>query len=178
MDLLSHRFRICPPPTAWSNEDKAKVVEMFTQGYSMGKIAESLPGSRTRSSIAGLLKRLRQTVCLESRVLGRPRKHDPKKRATRKPFQMQMPKRAFVIVAPVKKHRMRLKLIDNPIAVTFAELQVGHCKFPLGDPRQSDFRFCGASRLDGKPYCQKHAEMAFRCYEVPIRRLGVRLYSR
>lgn len=37
--------------------------------------------------------------------------------------------------------------------VTFADLEPHHCKFPIGDPRDLAFRFCGQERLPGRPYC-------------------------
>ncbi|RAI16226.1 GcrA family cell cycle regulator [Rhodoblastus acidophilus] len=36
------------------------------------------------------------------------------------------------------------------------------CHFPLGDPRNEDFRFCGAAKpVEGGPYCADHAQLAY-----------------
>ncbi len=37
-------------------------------------------------------------------------------------------------------------------------LKAGACRWPLGDARDDDFRFCGAARGLG-PYCAEHARM-------------------
>ena len=36
------------------------------------------------------------------------------------------------------------------------------CRWPIGDPRQADFHFCGAPQLAGRPYCELHWRMAFQ----------------
>jgi hypothetical protein len=75
-------------------------------------------------------------------------------------------------VPKVKKQRVRLRLIDDQNQVTFAQLEPHHCRWPIGDPRQSDFRFCGCKRLTGKPYCEEHVVKAGKMYEsgsTPVR---------
>ena len=44
--------------------------------------------------------------------------------------------------------------------VTFFELEPHHCRFPIGDPKTEEFRFCGALRLDNMPYCAHCLEIA------------------
>jgi GcrA cell cycle regulator len=36
------------------------------------------------------------------------------------------------------------------------------CRWPIGDPQQSDFHFCGRSKVVGLPYCEFHARRAFQ----------------
>ena len=33
------------------------------------------------------------------------------------------------------------------------------CKFPIGDPKSPDFRFCNEMRLVGSPYCAGHTTL-------------------
>jgi len=35
------------------------------------------------------------------------------------------------------------------------------CLWPFGDPSESDFHFCGAESVAGKPYCREHASRAY-----------------
>jgi hypothetical protein len=44
--------------------------------------------------------------------------------------------------------------------VTFLELEPHHCRYPIGDPKTKEFRFCGALRLDNMPYCARCLEIA------------------
>ncbi|WP_419909343.1 GcrA family cell cycle regulator [Hoeflea sp.] len=42
------------------------------------------------------------------------------------------------------------------------ELTEKTCKWPIGDPLQDDFYFCGAECDEGAPYCTYHAKLAFQ----------------
>jgi GcrA cell cycle regulator len=45
---------------------------------------------------------------------------------------------------------------------TVATLERNDCRWPIGDPRQPDFHFCGAPKLPDRPYCEIHWRMAFQ----------------
>jgi GcrA cell cycle regulator len=45
---------------------------------------------------------------------------------------------------------------------TLATLDQNDCRWPIGDPKEADFHFCGAHKLAGRPYCQTHWQMAFQ----------------
>jgi GcrA cell cycle regulator len=36
------------------------------------------------------------------------------------------------------------------------------CKWPIGDPTEDDFHFCGLPSVTGKPYCEHHVAIAFQ----------------
>jgi GcrA cell cycle regulator len=36
------------------------------------------------------------------------------------------------------------------------------CKWPIGDPREADFHFCGGPRVPGMPYCEGHCKRAYQ----------------
>jgi GcrA cell cycle regulator len=40
-------------------------------------------------------------------------------------------------------------------------LERRHCRWPLGDPRDRDFRYCGGKRLSGFPYCAEHVRLGY-----------------
>lgn len=51
----------------------------------------------------------------------------------------------------------------TPEPVTIMELRDFMCRWPLGDPTQAEFRFCGARRpIGGGPYCACHAALAYQ----------------
>ncbi len=35
------------------------------------------------------------------------------------------------------------------------------CQWPLGDPGDPDFGFCGGPAVPGRPYCEEHCAMAY-----------------
>ena len=51
--------------------------------------------------------------------------------------------------------------LNDPIdcdAVALEDLEPHHCRWPIGDPQSSNFRFCGKRRRLGASYCQEHWE--------------------
>jgi len=40
-------------------------------------------------------------------------------------------------------------------------LSASTCRWPIGDPGDTEFHFCGERSLDGKPYCSAHASIAY-----------------
>jgi hypothetical protein len=41
------------------------------------------------------------------------------------------------------------------------DLKPHQCKWPIGDPAQPGFGFCGGRRAHGLPYCEAHASTAY-----------------
>jgi ribosome-associated translation inhibitor RaiA len=56
-------------------------------------------------------------------------------------------------------------LIDGVLPVDLTE---GMCRWPIGDPREEDFMFCGRNIRAGSPYCAQHTAMA---YQTPRKEL-------
>jgi GcrA cell cycle regulator len=45
---------------------------------------------------------------------------------------------------------------------TLQQLTEGMCRWPIGDPQQADFHFCGRNKVTGLPYCEAHARRAYQ----------------
>lgn len=41
------------------------------------------------------------------------------------------------------------------------DLTLDMCHWPVGDPKDDDFHFCGKKVIDGKPYCPLHCAFAY-----------------
>ncbi len=54
--------------------------------------------------------------------------------------------------SPKPKKEKQLSLVD---------LGPNCCRWPIGDPRDPGFHFCGKKALPGKPYCPEHAAVAY-----------------
>jgi len=59
--------------------------------------------------------------------------------------------------------------IDLPVpkrakkkVVTTIALTIDTCRWPFGDPTASDFHYCGALPLVGRPYCDKHDAQSYQ----------------
>ncbi len=73
-----------------------------------------------------------------------------------------------------KAHRLGLSGRPSPIrkkskGVTILDLTERMCKWPIGDPKHADFRFCGKPSVPGMPYCPEHCAMA---YQTPGKKKG------
>ena len=163
--------------TPWTKEEIELAIELFKQGKSQTEIGKKL--HRSANSVAGKINRSRKSgVDFPRRVIEYKKKKEPVAAKPKKAARKEPPKVVEAPPPPIEKvKRVRLKLIDSDTAVTFAELEHHHCRYPMGDPRQSDFRFCGCNRLVGKPYCEAHAVIAGRQY-VPSSRVGLPPHTR
>jgi GcrA cell cycle regulator len=47
-------------------------------------------------------------------------------------------------------------------------LKEAMCRWPIGDPGEPEFHFCGRKSVSGHPYCDYHARMAYQ--PMPARR--------
>lgn len=161
--------------THWTDERVEVLKAMWADGVHCSVIAAELGGIST-NAVIGKAHRLglpphkdsnqsRMAAAAEDRVK-RPRiKPPPVPRSkVTNPFGLNG-------VSKLTAHRKTVALPDMPPdvgdnPVTLMELQDHHCRWPLGDPGKSDFRFCGGERQDGEPYCTRHCRIAYRPLEV------------
>lgn len=158
-------------------EDDQKIIDLFNTGHSMGFISNQFK-NRSRSAIAGRITRLRnklnesglkpvrgRTPKIRVKAVNTPSK--PRLIASLPPTEIQ-PSVTTKDELPPPQKRMRLRMVDTDTTeVTLQELELHHCKWPKGDPRHSDFRFCGAPRIsesERTPYCKEHTLLAGRQY--------------
>jgi len=45
--------------------------------------------------------------------------------------------------------------------ISILDLKLNTCRWPIGDPTDADFHFCGENTVVGKPYCAKHCTQAY-----------------
>jgi GcrA cell cycle regulator len=51
---------------------------------------------------------------------------------------------------------------DNGSHVTVLTVNDRMCRWPVGDPSENDFHFCGHKPKNGSPYCEAHARKAYQ----------------
>jgi GcrA cell cycle regulator len=64
----------------------------------------------------------------------------------------------------------RLALLSQaptPLLIGVLTLRDGMCRWPVGEPKQPGFGFCGHSQVPGMSYCGHHARVA---YQPAVRR--------
>lgn len=108
-----------------------------TGEHSMRDIAKILGHGLTRNAVGGKLDRMNITVIAKASTQGRVKSTRPPRSKIMAAVQNDPPDPE---ATPVKN----------------GELEYHHCKFPIGDPATTEFRFCGGKRRVPLPYCGKH----------------------
>ena len=154
---------------AWT-EDRVEVLKkLWAEGHSASQIAKEL-GGVTRNAVIGKVHRLGLSGrATPSRPVKRPpRLARPKPRIqpdgtviTPKPQRTA----AEPDLKPNEKVAMLAALPPKPLAdgeaATILTLRDSMCKWPIGDPADPKFAFCGRKSTSG-PYCAEHAKVAFQ----------------
>ena len=151
---------------AWTEDRVEILTKLWAEGLSASQIAKRL-GGVTRNAVIGKVHRLGlsgrakpsrpKTV---SKTRSAPKRVAAKPRAPRKP--------APVVQAPPPPPPVEAKPLPNGEYATILTIRDHMCKWPIGDPSASDFRFCGRRVKSGEPYCEAHCSVAYQ----PSRRRG------
>ena len=134
---------------AWTEQMVEDLKKMWHEGLTTGEIGKRLGVSK--NSIVGKVHRLQ--------LSGRPspiKKKDEiseEKAAPAKPAKEE--KFEPVAKMPVKdshSHCGKTSLTD---------LDNHTCRWPVGDPKDENFHFCGKKVKIGQTYCEEHANIAY-----------------
>ena len=158
---------------SWTDERVQTLSKLWLEGRSASQIAAELGLGVTRNAVIGKVHLLG--------LAGRPKAAVPtaagsrtKPKLVARPAVEETPATEPVfdtVVAPVP---VPMKPFVAPVAsndvvipaterVTIMDLRESSCRWPMGDPTTSEFRFCGARTGVGSgPYCTAHSRMAFQ----------------
>lgn len=142
---------------AWTDEMVDKLRQMWTEGKTATEIAKEL--GVTKNSIVGKVHRL----CLTARPSPiKSKEEEPVEKAeeVKKETSVEIEENAELAAEPVKPEKTEKKR-KNSTHVKLVELDSHTCRWPLGDPRDEDFCFCGRKVRMGQTYCEEHANMAY-----------------
>ena len=152
---------------AWT-EDRVEVLKkLWAEGHSASQIAKEL-GGVTRNAVIGKVHRLGLSGrATPSRPVKRPpRLARPKPRVlpdgtvkTVKPAVSPAP--GASIAEREEIERLDPMPLENGDTATVLTLRDSMCKWPIGDPADPNFAFCGRKATCG-PYCAEHAKVAFQ----------------
>jgi GcrA cell cycle regulator len=147
-------------PQEWNQEAIANLADLARRGLTAGQIAAKT--GRTRSAVISKIHRSKipwnyQRSALAARK--RNRKPSPSRAS---PAVMDARLREKIVRRELPPPVPPEPIIEPQIGtVTLADLQPHQCRWPFGDPRSPEFRYCGLTQIDGKPYCRAHARMAW-----------------
>jgi GcrA cell cycle regulator len=143
----------------WTEERIALLQKLWSQGYSASQIANQLQGV-TRNAVIGKIHRLgkrpdgdRPRPARAAPPAGRRPAAVEARRAAPQP--QQLPEWA---ARPFR----RAALLEEPGLATSTTLEAHMCRWPIGDPDEAGFSFCGRSADGARPYCQGHSRLAYK----------------
>lgn len=147
----------------WTDEKVKSLVQLWESGQSITQIGKAL--GMTRNAVVGKAHRIglakRASPIMRSEKPAQPRQpvvhHGPSHHAA----------------APVAP-RASVQVREEPAVASGQQGQLTpamlaaltpssgpRCKWPIGDPKTSEFDFCENVGLPGKPYCAQHCAMAY-----------------
>jgi GcrA cell cycle regulator len=160
---------------SWTEERVALLKKLWQDGLSASQIAGEL-GSVTRNAVIGKVHRLGMSgrgqptsTIKRQRRAAAPTSSMRRLRSTTSIGGLALQAEYEVVEQP---HYRQRRDVVVPIAkrLSIEKLTERTCKWPIGDPGHDDFHFCGHDSIDGVPYCEYHAGVAYQTPE-PRRRV-------
>jgi GcrA cell cycle regulator len=155
----------------WTDDHVEQLKKLWEAGMSATQISNEMPGF-SRNAVIGKVHRLG----LAGR---REKQRAAAMKPQRKPFLAQQRgtnlktsaaslgnaalAEAYSADAYVERDPVGY---DNVVPMnqrlTLPELTDATCKWPIGDPQNPEFFFCGGRALQGLPYCAHHSRIAYQ----------------
>ena len=132
---------------AWTYERIEILKKLWEEGLTASRIAAEL-GDVTRNAVIGKAHRLGLSGRMISKSSSSGISIIRKKRVNISQSQK------VIDIAPI---------IDEPMNPTvFQDIRDGLCRWPLGEPEDINFKFCGRNTKEGIVYCQSHYKQAYQ----------------
>lgn len=161
---------------SWTDDKVSLLREYWGQELSANQIAQRI-GGVTRNAVIGKAHRLgldgRPSPIKTGTQTSTPRARSASvaKRSLTPQVRLKVqPRRKAPPAPPINKATVqRGGDGDASAAASIATAALRYvvraggpaCKWPIGDPGDEDFHFCGVSAADGRPYCPQHCAIAY-----------------
>lgn len=156
---------------SWTDDRVELLKKLWAEGLSASQIAGQL-GGVTRNAVIGKVHRLG----LSGRATtSRVKSNRARKKAVRQGSGVprlglfsssNTALRSLSNPDGPKEEPFRSQYVELVIPederVNLVDLKEGQCRWPIGDPQEQGFHFCGKDKSEGGPYCEYHAEIAFQ----------------
>ena len=162
---------------SWTDERVDRLRKLWIEGLSASRIAAELAGGVTRNAVIGKVHRLGLSGRSKGVANAAPAKIRPILKPLGHPARSPLPQGTVTMLMrgdnAIALHVGALSMAqarssgDNvvPLAetVTIIDLRESMCRWPVGDPSSSEFRYCGSRAPVGEgPYCAHHSRMAYQ----------------
>ena len=158
----------------WTDDRVELLKKLWADGLSASQIASRL-GGVTRNAVIGKVHRLglagRATTSRSRTPRPRNRISHLPLRPTRVQYRTHGNTALKPVFMPVEQPTVALAVVptvlpelDAPEAlrVHLLDLREHMCRWPIGDPQDDGFHFCGRQKATGISYCDHHAMQAFQ----------------
>ena len=168
---------------AWTEQMVEDLKKMWDEGLTTGEIGKRLGVSK--NSIVGKVHRL-QLIARPSPIKKKDETEStPKAAPAKAPKTVKQetpaakepqaapkeePTTAVAATPQPKPHQDRIETIRNSVHVEhpkgkhktlLTDLDNHTCRWPIGDPKDENFHFCGRKIKIGQTYCEEHAAIAY-----------------
>jgi GcrA cell cycle regulator len=134
---------------SWTDERVDQLKSLWTEGLSASQIARAL-GGVTRNAVIGKVHRLGLAGRAAPSRIERPRLPS----APRLNVRLHAPEPVVVEEDPI--------VMEDGNFATVLTINNAMCRWPIGDPSENEFHFCGRKPKTGSPYCEAHARKAYQ----------------
>lgn len=178
---------------SWTDERVELLKKLWMDGLSASQIAGELGEGVTRNAVIGKVHRLKLSTRAKP-ATSAPRPRAASRTTPRRPASSTASSGSSASAsATIKRRVMQTPQVvgatalkaseDTEIEVEMQQAQVHElfipmgerlsllslnentCKWPIGDPLNSDFHFCGRQSEESKPYCEFHSKRAYHQIE-------------
>lgn len=138
---------------SWTDDRIEQLKSLWVEGLSASHIARVM-GGVSRNAVIGKVHRLglagRATAPRGERVR-LPARHSPR----------------IHVSQPVIIEEDPIVLDDGSFA-TVLTINDRMCRWPIGDPAENEFHFCGRNPKSGSPYCEAHSRKAYQPQQLRL----------
>ena len=158
----------------WTDERVEMLKKLWADGLSASQIAGRL-GDVTRNAVIGKVHRLglagRATTSRMRSARPRNRVSHLPLRPTRVQYRTHGNVALKPVFVPIEKPAVALTVVPSvapeiglpaALQVALLDLKENMCRWPIGDPQDENFHFCGHQKAPGISYCEHHAYKAFQ----------------
>jgi GcrA cell cycle regulator len=133
----------------WTDDRVEQLKNLWTEGLSASQIARTM-GGVTRNAVIGKVHRLGLAGRASPSRSDRPRL----------PSAPKVSMRSYAPPAPIIEEDPLI--LEDGTHATVLTINDRMCRWPIGDPAENEFHFCGRKPKNGSPYCEAHARKAYQ----------------
>lgn len=172
---------------AWTDERVDLLKKLWADGLSASQIAGRL-GGVTRNAVIGKVHRLglsgratttRTKAARPRRAAARPKPQTggggaymrtQGNAALKLYYETDEEQQPEAIIKPMLVQELYIPPDQRASILTLKET---NCRWPIGDPTDDEFHFCGRDSLESGPYCEYHARVAYQPAQTRRRKATV-----